>query len=60
MHYSLMGKMRLPFIDSDLLFRGALEGRFDFIYWLNHRVQNKTYEEKIQVTPTFTNRVKPV
>jgi len=24
MHYSLMGKMRLPFIDSDLLYRGAL------------------------------------
>jgi hypothetical protein len=23
MHYSLMGKMRLPFIDSDLLYRGA-------------------------------------
>jgi len=24
MHYSLMGKMRLLFIDSDLLYRGAL------------------------------------
>jgi hypothetical protein len=24
MHNSLMGKMRLPFIDSDLLYRGAL------------------------------------
>ena len=24
MHYSLMGKMRLPFIDSDLLYRGAI------------------------------------
>ena len=23
MHYYLMGKMRLPFIDSDLLYRGA-------------------------------------
>jgi len=23
-HYSLMGEMRLPFIDSDLLYRGAL------------------------------------
>jgi hypothetical protein len=23
-HYSLRGKMRLPFIDSDLLYRGAL------------------------------------
>ena len=23
-HYSLMGKMRLPFIDSDLLYRDAL------------------------------------
>jgi hypothetical protein len=32
MHYSLMGKMRLPFIDSDLLFRGALEGRFDCLF----------------------------
>jgi hypothetical protein len=26
-----MGKMRLPFIDSDLLYRGALQGRFDCI-----------------------------
>jgi len=24
MHYSLMGKIRLPFIDSDLLYNGAL------------------------------------
>jgi hypothetical protein len=24
MQYSLMGKMRLPFIDSDMLCRGAL------------------------------------
>jgi len=24
MHYSLMEKMRLPFIDSDLLYRGIL------------------------------------
>jgi len=24
MHYSLMGKMRLPFMDSDLLYRGSL------------------------------------
>ena len=24
MHYSLMGKLRLPFIKSDLLYRGAL------------------------------------
>jgi len=31
MQYSLMGKMRLPFIDSDLLYRGALSGRFDCI-----------------------------
>ena len=23
-YYSLMGKMRLPFIDNDLLYRGAL------------------------------------
>jgi len=29
MHYSLMGKMRLPFIDSELFYRGALSGRFD-------------------------------
>jgi hypothetical protein len=25
MHYSLMGKMRLPIIDSDLLYRGTLK-----------------------------------
>ena len=24
MYYSLIGKMRLPFIDSDLLYRGVL------------------------------------
>jgi hypothetical protein len=23
-HYSLMGKIRLPFVDSDLLYRGGL------------------------------------
>jgi hypothetical protein len=28
MHYLLMGKMRLPFIDSDLLSKGALSDRF--------------------------------
>jgi hypothetical protein len=26
-----MGKMRLLFIDSDLLYRGAFSGRFDWI-----------------------------
>jgi hypothetical protein len=31
MNYSLMGRMRLPFIDSDLLYRGTLSGRFDEI-----------------------------
>ena len=31
MHCSLMGTMRLPFIDSDLLYRVALSGRFDCI-----------------------------
>ena len=31
MHYSLMGKMRLQFLDSGLLYRGALSGRFDCI-----------------------------
>ena len=31
MYYSLMEKMRLPFIDSDLLYRGGIEGRFDCI-----------------------------
>ena len=29
MQYSLIGKMRLPFIDSDLLYRGALYSRLD-------------------------------
>jgi hypothetical protein len=31
MFYSLMGKMRLPFTGSGLLYRGDLEGRFDGI-----------------------------
>jgi len=31
MHYSFMGEMRLPFIDSYLLYRGALKCRFDYI-----------------------------
>ena len=31
MHHTLMGKMRLPFIDSDLLYRGVHEDRFDCI-----------------------------
>ena len=30
MHYSFMGKMRLPIVDSDLLYRGALYSRFDY------------------------------
>ena len=30
MHYSLMRKMRLPFIGSDLLYRGA-KGMFDCV-----------------------------
>jgi hypothetical protein len=25
MHYSLMGKMRLPYIDSDFLYRGSIK-----------------------------------
>jgi hypothetical protein len=32
MHSSLMGKMRQPFIDIDLLYRGAMYGRFECIY----------------------------
>ena len=32
MQYSLMGKMRLPFIDSDLLHRGALYDKLGCIY----------------------------
>jgi len=36
MYDSLIEKMRLPFIDSDLLYRGTLQGRFDCIYNLNH------------------------
>jgi hypothetical protein len=34
MHYS-MGKMRLPFIDSDLLY-SALYGRFDYFQEKNY------------------------
>jgi hypothetical protein len=29
MHYSLMGEMGLPFIDSDSLYKGAHYGSFD-------------------------------
>ena len=29
MHYSLMGEMRLPLIDSDLLYRGDRKDRFN-------------------------------
>ena len=32
MHYSFMGKLRLPFIDSGLLYGGALLGRFDCLF----------------------------
>jgi hypothetical protein len=33
MHYSFMRKIRLAFIDSDLLYRGAIyKGRFDCIH----------------------------
>ena len=38
MHYS-MGKMRLPFIDGDLLYRSALYGRFDYFQEKNYKFQ---------------------
>ena len=31
MKYSIMGKMRVLLIDSDLIYRGTLKGRFDCI-----------------------------
>ena len=45
MHFSLMGKTRLPFIDSDLLYRGALKGRLDCIQiWLSSSLWLSTTE----------------
>ena len=41
MLYSLMGKMRLSFKGSDLLYRGALEGSFDCILFLFVNKMNK-------------------
>ena len=38
MHYS-MGKMRLPFIDGDLLYRSALYGTFDYFQEKNYKFQ---------------------
>lgn len=46
MHYLLMGKFRLPFIDNDLLYRGVLYGRFDcslFFSQVNFHFSFKTY-----------------
>ena len=31
MKYSIMGEMRLLLIDSDLIYRGALNGRFNCV-----------------------------
>jgi hypothetical protein len=33
MYYSLVGKMRLSFIESDLLYRGTLYYRLDCVYY---------------------------
>jgi len=41
MYYSLMQKMKLSFIDSDLLYRGAFQVRRDCIfiwYWSDSQV----------------------
>ena len=32
MSYSLIGKIRVSFIDSDLLYRGVLSGRVDYTF----------------------------
>ena len=46
MHYSLMGKIKLPFIDSDLLYRGAaMAGLTVFIYFFNFTY--KMYTDKL-------------
>jgi hypothetical protein len=33
MQYSLMRKLRLSFIDSDILYKGVLQDRFDYPYF---------------------------
>ena len=36
MHYSLMGKMRLSFIDSDLLYRGEFKAGLTVYVKVSH------------------------
>jgi len=38
MHYSLMGNMSLPFMDSDLSYGAALYGRFDCMLLLTNEL----------------------
>ena len=38
MHYSLMEIMRVPILDSDLLYGGTLKGNVDCIAKLAHHV----------------------
>ena len=44
--YSLMGKIRLPFTDSELLHRGALYDKLDCIYCSEHSLvfEGKNYK----------------
>jgi flavorubredoxin len=52
MHYSLIGKMRLLSIDSDLLYTGALLGRFDCI----HIIFKQQWEKIIKIVkPIYDN-----
>ena len=49
MHYSLMEKTRLPFIDSDLLYRGTLYGKLT-VFKFNAQ------EQEYLTTGSFDNR----
>ena len=50
MQYSLMRKLRLSFIDSDILYRGVLQDRFDCILISQHQPLNGLYKRSIHNT----------
>jgi hypothetical protein len=55
-----MGKIKLPFIDSDLLYRGALKGRFDYIenfLFLNKYKFGREMPEKQSLLKTWISSI---
>ena len=63
MHYSFIRKMRLLFIDSDLLYRGALKAGLIVQYDQGHTMINHcdghTINPSVGISPTFSHCDRP-